>query len=325
MELRHLKYFVALAEELNFSRAAERVGIAQPPFSTQIRDLEIELGVTLFERTKRRVQITKAGKIFLAEVKLVMQQVNVAVAAVQKAGKGESGQLIVGFNNAASYSVLPDVLKQFYSKYPDAEILLKELTTSQQLANLKNGQIDVGLQCLPINSSGIKVIDSSGLVTVFIRAELLMIALPIKHPLAKSPMITFQMLEKELFILPPPQNGDGLYYQISGLFRESKFLPKRTQQVLELPTIVNLVASGIGIAIVPSSLQNLQKEGVVYKFLAESQTEIKLGAVWRINHIPPLLSSFLRSIEEIILGKVETEGLSFNSIDRLDLDLIELN
>jgi DNA-binding transcriptional LysR family regulator len=325
MELRHLKYFVTLAEELNFSRAAERVGIAQPPFSKQIRDLEIELGVTLFERTKRRVQITKAGRIFLTEVKLVMQQVNVAVAAVQKAGKGESGQLIVGFNNAASYSVLPDVLKQFYDRYPDAEIVLKELTTSQQLANLKNGQIDIGLQCLPLNSSGIKVIDSSGLVTVSIREELLMIALPVKHPLAKSSTVNFQMLENELFILPPPQIGEGLYHQISKLFRESKFLPKRTQQVLELPTIVNLVASGIGISIVPSSLQSLQRTGVVYRPLIESQTEIKLGAVWRINHIPPLLSSFLRSIEEIILENMENDQLSFNLSNCLDLDLIELN
>ncbi len=325
MELRHLKYFVTLAEELNFSRAAERVGIAQPPFSKQIRDLEIELGVTLFERTKRRVQITKAGRIFLTEVKLVMQQVNVAIAAVQKAGKGESGQLIVGFNNAASYSVLPDVLKQFYDRYPDAEIVLKELTTSQQLANLKNGQIDIGLQCLPLNSSGIKVIDSSGLVTVSIREESLMIALPIKHPLAKSQTVNFRMLEKELFILPPPQITEGLYHQISKLFRESKFSPKRTQQVLELPTIINLVASGIGISIVPSSLQNLQRIGVVYKPLTESQTEIKLGAVWRINHIPPLLSSFLRSIEENILENMENDQLSFNSSNCLDLDLIELN
>jgi DNA-binding transcriptional LysR family regulator len=325
MELRHLKYFVTLAEELNFTRAAERMNIAQPPFSTQIRDLEIELGVRLFERTKRRVTITKAGKVFLAEVRLVMQQVNTAVEAVQRAGRGEVGQLVVGFNNSTSYNVLPAVLEQFYNEYPEAELVLKELTTSQQLISLKNGQIDIGLQYLPINSSGIKTIDSAGFATVSIQEEILVLALPKKHYLAKDSTVNFQMLDSELFILPPQQIGEGLYNQVHRYFRENKFSPKRKQEVLELPTVINLVASGVGVAIVPSSVQSLQREGVVYKTLGEYQTKIELGAVWRVNNISPILSNFLQSIEKIILEKVEENGLFLDSIDRFDPDVIELN
>jgi DNA-binding transcriptional LysR family regulator len=325
MELRHLKYFVTLTEELNFSRAAERVGIAQPPFSKQIRDLEIELGVRLFERTKRQVTITKAGRIFLAEVRLVMQQVNVAVTAVQKAGRGEVGQLVVGFNNAISYSVLPAVLKHFYNTYPHTELVLKELTTSQQLAGLKAGQIDIGLQYLPLNSAGIKVIDSSGLITVSIQEEALMLAVPIKHPLAKNQKIAFPMLDSELMILPPPKIGEGLHHQTSRLFRENKFIPQQIQEVLELPTVLNLVATGIGVAIVPASVQSLQREGVVYKALEATQSKIELGAVWRINNTSPLLINFLGSIEQIILEKMENDQLSFDSVNSLNLETIDWN
>ena len=136
MELRHLRYFVAVAEELNFSRAAERLHIAQPPLSKQIRDLEAELGVVLFNRTKRRVELTDPGQVFLEKVHQSIQSIEQAVEAVQRASRGEIGRLSVGFNSSATYSVLPQILRGFRERYPQVELYLHELTTSQTRVSL---------------------------------------------------------------------------------------------------------------------------------------------------------------------------------------------
>jgi DNA-binding transcriptional LysR family regulator len=311
MELRHLRYFLALAEELNFTRAAERMRIAQPPFSKQIRDLEIELGVTLFERTKRRVTITKAGIVFLKEVKLVMRQIDQAVTATTTTGNGEEGQLVIGFNSSASHSVLPAVLHQFQKNYPQIDLVLKELTTTQQLAGLNSGQIDIGLLYLPIKNPG--------LITTSIQAESLLLVLPSNHNLAKQSSVTLQMLAQELFISVP--SAKELQRQIQKTFWENKFQPEKSQEVLELHTALNLVASGIGVTLVPSSIKSLRREGVVYKILAESRETMELGGAWRMNNKSPVLLNFLLSIEKFTLERMEKVGI----LDNFNLELIELN
>lgn len=285
MELRHLRYFIAVAEELNFSRAAERLHIAQPPLSQQIQDLEIELGVQLFERTKRRVRLTEAGKVFLEEVEKVFEQVNRATEAAHRASRGEIGKLAIAFNSSATYSVLPDLLHQFHQQYPEVELILQELTTSQQLDKLQQNQIDVGLLYLPI--------DTKELTVISVLKEPLIVALSASHPLAKQSKIAIADLSDRPFILPPPQLGEGLYSQIRQYFEQINFYPKTTQTATLLQTAIALVAGGVGTAIVPASLQNLQRKGVVYRAIVPTAPEIEIALAWRNNNASPVLQKFL--------------------------------
>ena len=290
MELRHLRYFLTVAEELNFSRAAEKLHMAQPPLSQQIRNLETELGVQLFQRTKRRVELTEAGMVFLEEVRKLFAQVDQAVRSAQRASRGEVGRLVIGFNSSATYSVLPNLLRQFRERFPDVELVLHELTTSQQLEKLECNQIDLGLLYLPINKSNLRVMP--------VWQESLLVALPETHVLANRPLVSIQELIDEPFILPSPQLGAGLYVQIMDFFRQFSFHPKVFQSATLLQTAVSLVVGELGVALVPASLQNWQRTGVVYKTLAEPTPEVKIAIVWRQDDSSEVLQQFLQLVAQ---------------------------
>lgn len=289
MELRHLRYFVTVAEELNFSRAAERLHVAQPPLSKQIRDLEEELGVQLFQRTKRRVKLTDAGVVFLEEVNKVFTQVNQAVRTAQQASRGEIGRLVIGFNSSATYSVLPDLLHKFQQHCPDVKLVLHELTTSQQLDKLYRNQIDLGILYLPVDESKLSVMP--------ILKEPLMVALPETHFLANQPQVSMYELIDEPFILPAHHLGAGLYAQIMVFFQQISFHPKVTQSATLLQTAVSLVAGSVGVALVPASLQNLQRTGVVYKAIAEPAPELEIAVVWRQHEPSQVVQRFLSIVK----------------------------
>lgn len=292
MELRHLRYFIAVAEELNFSRAAERLHIAQPPLSQQIRDLEAEMGVTLFERTKRRVELTASGQVFLEKVQQVLQYIEQAVEAAQRANRGEIGRLSVGFNSSATYSVLPTLLHAFRKRCPEAALDLHELTTHQQLVHLHHHQIDAGILYLPIESDDLDVVP--------VLKENMVVAMPETHPLAAFTQVSIRALSRNLFILPPPRLGSGLYSQIMLFFQQSGFRPTVVQEAIQLQTIVSLVAGGVGVALVPASLQNLQRAGVVYRSLEESTPEVEIAVAWRQHDDSPVLQKFIDSVRQVV-------------------------
>ena len=293
MELRHLRYFVAVAEELNFSRAAERLHIAQPPLSQQIRDLEAELGVVLFNRTKRRVELTAPGQVFLEKVHQSIQSIEQAVEAVQRASRGEIGRLSVGFNSSATYSVLPQILRGFRERYPQVELYLHELTTSQQLECLHQHQIDAGILYLPIESSALKVVS--------ILKERLVVAMPESHPLAVSSQLSIRALSREPFIIPPHRLGGGLYSKIMQFFQQSGFNPIVVQEAMQLQTMISLVAGEVGVALVPASLQNLQRAGVVYRYLQELTPEVEIAIAWRQRDDgSPVLQKFIDAVRELV-------------------------
>lgn len=293
MELRHLRYFVAVAEELNFSRAAERLHIAQPPLSKQIRDLEAELGVVLFNRTKRRVELTAPGQVFLEKVHQSIQSIEQAVEAVQRSSRGEIGRLSVGFNSSATYSVLPQILRGFRERYPQVELYLHELTTSQQLECLHQHQIDAGILYLPIESSALKVLS--------VLKETLVVAMPESHPLAVSSQISIRALSREPFIIPPHRLGGGLYSKIMQFFQQSGFNPTVVQEAMQLQTMISLVAGGVGVALVPASLQNLQRAGVVYRCLQELTPEVTIAIAWRQHDDgSPVLQKFIDAVRELV-------------------------
>lgn len=294
MELRHLRYFVTLAEELHFGRAAERLHMAQPPLSQQIRQMEVELGFQLFHRTKRKVQLTEAGQVFLEESLRIFRQLEQAMQRGRQISRGEMGQLAIAFVASAAYNVLPEVLRTFRAAVPGVTLQLQELTTEQQLQWLKEGRIDVGFLRPP-------VIDNT-FSSEIIFEEPLMVTLPVNHRLALSEKVSLRELVKEPFILFPRSQAPGLYDQIISLCQQADFSPIVAQEAIQMQTIVSLVAAEMGIAIVPASLQNLQRTGVVYKAVEELTPKVAIAMMWRSLDTSPATQRFLEVARQCWLG-----------------------
>lgn len=285
MELRHLRYFVAVAEELHFGRAAQRLFMAQPPLSQQILQLEREIGTMLFERTNRRVQLTEAGKVFLEEARDILARVDHAVLTVQRVGRGESGWLGVGFVASATYDVLPVILRRFRERFPDVELVLQELLGTEQGRALRERQIHVGFARLPS--------DVEGIVLETLVQDNLMIALPVTHPLAQQESITLSELAPEPFILFPRQPESNYADYIIRLCAAAGFTPRVVQKTGEVQTAISLISAGIGVAIVPASVQHLRREGVVYRPFTDPAPTSELSMVYLPDDPSPILPHFL--------------------------------
>ena len=291
MELRHLKYFIAVAEELHFGRAAKRLHIAQPPLSLQIRRLEDEIGVRLLDRTRRHVRLTDAGWAFLQDARRAIADVERSIQVARQASRGEAGRLSLGFVQAAIYSVLPEILSVFRSQYPGVVLTLHELTTEEQLVDLSTGRIDLGL----IRGST----HNSSLNHLVVLREPLIVALPETHTLAaEDDGVTLSALARAPFLMSTRHLGPALYDQIIALCQAAGFTPNIVQEADRMQTIVGLVAAGIGVALVPESMKNLQRRGVVYKVVRGSTPMVEIVAVWR----PDASSSCLQSL----LGVIQT-------------------
>ncbi|HSF72719.1 MAG TPA: LysR family transcriptional regulator [Microcoleus sp.] len=273
MELRHLRYFIAVAEELNFTRAAEKLHIAQPPLSQQIQHLEAELGFQLFRRTKRTVHLTAAGQVFFEEAGKILQQVDRAIQLGRQTSRGELGQLTIGFVSSAAHNVVPAILQAFRTRCPAVKLELHELTTNEQLQRLRFGQIDIGFVRPPVEEDGIN--------SEIVFREPLIVALPETHPAADRTHLELRELSTEPFILFPRSQAPGLYDAIVSLCQQAGFSPIAAQEAIQMQTIVSLVAAEMGVAIVPESMQNFQRNGVVYKSLPESTCIVAIALIWR--------------------------------------------
>lgn len=297
MELRHLRYFVAVAEELHFGRAAERVHIAQPPLSQQIRRLEDELGVQLFDRTKRRVELTLAGRAFLGEARQTLARAEQAVRAAQQASRGEVGELAVGFVGSATYLIVPLVLRTFRHRFPKVELLLEELSPAEQAERLRLGQIHVGFFR--------SVSDDEALTFEWILEERLVMALPKSHRLARQHRVELAKLAGDSFVLFPRAIGPGFYDLIVSQCRRAGFTPRVALEASSVQTIVGLVAAGMGVALVPASCQNFRRAGVIYKAIREPGPTVKMAVAWRRDDRSPVLRAFLEVVREVARGPVE--------------------
>ncbi len=285
MELRHLRYFVVVAEELHFGRAAARLHIAQPPLSQQIHQLEAELGVPLFQRTTRRVTLTDAGRLFLEDARRILAQVEQAKQSARRAQRGELGRLVVGFVGSAASDVLPILLRAYRDRYAEVEVVLREMDTAEGLAALEAGTIQAGILRPPI--------DDPSLACEVIRREPFVVALPKQHPLAQRAPIALPDLAGEPFILFPRRWGSGLYDNVISHCHQAGFSPRVVQEATEMSTIVGLVAAGIGISLVPASVALLRTAGVVYRALGESGLMAEMAVVWRRDEQSPVLDAFL--------------------------------
>ena len=290
MELRHLKYFVAVAEELHFGRAAKRLCITQQPLSRQIKDLEEELGVELFYRTKRTVRLTEVGAIFLAETRKTLQQAEHAVHIVRQAQQGKIGRLTVGFTGSALNIVLPAAVRQFKQLFPQVELVLKRMQTLEQVEALNSQQIDLGLLHPPIND------ETLNLETIY--RENLVVALPDNHSLAKNTFepISLQQLARESFILFPRHFGSILYDRIINMCQQAGFSPNVVQEAIPQQTILGLVAAEIGVSLIHSSVRTLGRDGVVFRDLIEPTPTLETAVAWSPNASNLVLPSFLKVV-----------------------------
>ena len=285
MELRHARYFIAVAEELHFGRAAKRLHMAQPPLSHQIRELEQELGVSLFKRTSRRVELTAHGHLFLKEAHALLDQAQRAVELMKASQRGEHGSVVLGFVTSACYSVLIPTLREFHSRYPEVDIRCREMPPVVQIESLHRGAIDVGYLRTPIRDSSIQV-------RLLLR-ESLVLALPQDHPAATKREVHLKELTNEPLVLFLREQGPALYDQIIATCRQAGFNPRFTQVANEMQSMLSLVAAGMGVSLVPSSIRNLQRPGVVYKTVAGKTAEIELSLALRAGDLTPVQEAFV--------------------------------
>jgi DNA-binding transcriptional LysR family regulator len=289
MELRHLRYFVAVAEELHFGRAARRLFMAQPPLSQQILQLEAEIGVTLLARTNRKVMLTEAGQTFLEEARVILARVEEATQRTRRVGAGEEGWLGIGFVGSATYDLLPALVRRFRGLYPEVELVLLELLGGEQEEALRERRIHVGFARLTVSADDLR--------QETIVREPLIVALPSEHPLSAQPAIRFADLAAEPFILYPPQSSYADY--ILQLCHAAGFDPLVIQKTGEVQTAVGLVAAGIGITLAPAAVQNLRRDGVEYRPIVAPTPEIDLMMTYRADHTSAVLPRFLDLAREV--------------------------
>jgi DNA-binding transcriptional LysR family regulator len=296
MELRQLRYFVAVAEEGHFGRAAQRLHMSQPPLSMQIKGLETELGIELLNRSTRRVWLTDAGRIFLEKARAILGAVKEAQDAARGAENGMQGRLHVGFISSATLNLLPPSLRLFRERFSGVELELKELTSAQQVDALYADEIQVGLVRLPVRAPGIRFEP--------VLEERLVVALPSGHVLENRDLVSLEAIADLPLIFFTRQLIPGFHAQIVELFQRVGAFPRVAQHAVHLQTIVGLVASGIGIAILPGSAERVGREGVVYRTLDEPDATSWMGLAWVEGSKSTLVKNFVRTVREVAEGEV---------------------
>jgi DNA-binding transcriptional LysR family regulator len=269
VELRQLRYFLAIAEEGSFLRAAQRLHVSQPPLSTQIRSLEEELGTHLLVRTNRGVSLTSSGQVFYEEVRGVLGRLEGARRKTLQAHRGDVGVLSVGFVSIADYSILPPALKSFRAQFPLVEVQLHELTTDAQIRELRAARLDLGLGLAPVQEPDLEY--------QRILREALVLAAPTDHLAARDDTIDLRTLSRASFIVPPRDIAPGLYDLTISRCRAAGFAPRIVQNARQMQTVIGLVSCGMGVALVPASVCNLKRTGVAYRRLRGRPALIELG------------------------------------------------
>jgi len=286
-ELWQLRYFLAVAERLHFGRAAAALHISQPPLSRAIRALETRLGVMLFARSRRRVELTPEGTRLLGEARRIVGQLERTVHEVRGMARGEEGRLRIGFVSLADYGVLPGLLKAFKSARPGVALSLREMLSPEQAAALAAGELDFGLLLPPVSGA-------AELEHVVVQRERFVAALPASHRLATlRGKLAVSALAGEPFVMVPRDIAPGLYDIVTGLAARAGISFNVAQEAIQMQTVVSLVSSGLGVAIVPGSIANLGRRGVVYRELADRHPRLDLWLAWPRSGLGTAARDFL--------------------------------
>lgn len=287
---------MAVAEEGSFLRAAERLHISQPPLSTQIKGLEAEMRVRLFSRSSKGAALTAAGSAFYAEARSVLTHLEHACLAAQRAERGDEGSLAVGFISIADYNVLPGALKQFRARYPGVEVQLHELTTDAQLRELAAERLDVGIALGPVDDAEISF-------QPLLREKLVLVA-PADHAIAKAGRaVGLRSMSAEQFVMVPRHLAPGLHDLTIAFCRSAGFVPQVSQYAKQMQTVISLVSSDFGFALVPESLRHLQRTGVRYLALREASPLVETGAILRRRHGNPAIAKFIEALRHAAAGQ----------------------
>lgn len=280
MELRHIRYFIAVAEELNFSRAAEKLFTAQPSLSQQIRDLEDEIGVKLFNRTKRKVELTHAGEVFLKEARLVLQQANLAIQMTRESVRKSKRKIRIGFVPSAEVKIFPKIMPFIRLKMPDLNIELKSINTIEQEKALIDGDLDVVFLRQTVD----------GFHNILIYQEELVLVMSSEHPLAQENEVSVQMLEDQNIIMTDPEYSGALGILTNQYLEENNIKYKKTQKASNILLTLNLVSMGLGIAILPDYVTAFLNPSICIKKLVNpSPPQINLYMSW---HDHPNMEEF---------------------------------
>ncbi|CAI1648994.1 LysR family transcriptional regulator [Serratia entomophila] len=293
IELRHLRYFIAVAEELHFGRAAERLRISQPPLSQQIQALEEMVGARLLARNNRNVSLTQAGEMFLKEAYQVVDQVARAAEKAARLERGELGELTIGFTSSAPFiSVVSRSLRAFRQQHLQVHIKMREINTKQQIEPLLNGELDLGVM------RNTRLPDA--LRHHLLLCEPLVAVVPEGHPLSRlaPDALRFQHLAEEPFVFFSREVGTALYDEILLLLSRAGITPYITQEVGEAMTIIGLVAAGLGVSILPASFSRVRIDGVKYLPLAEPDA---VTEVWLVHHRQRPLTAAAKSLMALML------------------------
>ncbi len=259
MELRHIRYFLAVAEEANFTRAAAKLGIGQPPLSQQIRDLEAEIGAALFHRVPHGAELTAAGEAFLSEAKASLASAEKAKLAAQRANRGETGRLALGFTASSAFNpVVSATIRRFQAQWPDVRLSLTELNTLSLMEKLHRGELDATFMRPSLD-------DPPGVRLKRLADEPMVVALPASHPLAKRETLPLALLATEPFILFPRLVGLSLFDDVVLACRKAGFELTVAQEAPQISSVVNLVAAELGVSIVPESIAQIKLDGVAYR------------------------------------------------------------
>lgn len=291
MEIRQLKYFITVAEELHFGRAAESLHLSQPALSKQIQALEDDLDVQLFERTKHWVKLTIAGQKFLETAQRILHDLEEGVQITKQVADGSIGRLRIGFTEASLFNLAPNIVKIYREQYPQVELLLSTRSTEAQVEALRTHQIDVGFVYLPIREPSLAIHP--------LFEEVYVVALPNSHRLARQKQITLQSLANEPLIFYPRALAPVLYGGFIKCCEQAGFVPNIVQEAELAQTRLGLAAAGIGITFVLADMQNLTAKGIVYRPLDGSFLTLKLALAWRQNESTPVVHECIKRLKAI--------------------------
>ena len=282
MELRHLRYFVAVAEEQHFGRAAARLHIAQPPLSQQIKRFEAELGEPLLYRTTRSVELSPAGEVMLERGREILAAVDSVIEDARRAARGEYGRLAIGFTGSSTYALLPALAAALRRELPGVVVDLRgEMLTPAQVAQLLDGTLDLGLLRPPVHERDLQ--------TEALGSEALVAVLPVAHPLAAAEAVPLEQLEGEPFVTYPSHFRSVVHDAVEDACAAHGFKPVAAHEVAETATLVSFVAAGLGVSLVPASVANMTVQGVVYRPLEKDTTRVELAVAWRADDERPVL------------------------------------
>jgi DNA-binding transcriptional LysR family regulator len=283
MDLRQLRYFVAVAEELHFGRAAERLGMAQPPLTQQIQKLERELGYRVFLRQPRKTTLTEAGLVLLEEARRILAEVDQAIDHTRRAGRGETGQLTVGTPPSVMLTRLPAVIRKYRERFPAVRFVLREMSTSAIAAGLLAGTLDIGF-LREVTACGALPIET-------VLREPVFAVLPATHPLAAAPRLRLRQLAKEPFVLFPPHVGVAFYDKLISFCVDAGFTPRIVQEATQWQSVVTFVETGMGVSIAPAGVRKFRWKGVEYRQLAGLETTVSV--CWQNTRDSGAIAAFL--------------------------------